>query len=61
MMKLFLLIANGFKPFTQGRRESGAEGRQPPSPFSAANFFPCTIGKHEIFQDISEQDISDKK
>ena len=59
MMKL-LLIANGFKPFTQGRRKRRA-GEAPPSPFYAANFFPSTIGKHEIFQDISEQDISDKK
>lgn len=60
MMKL-LLIADGFKPFTQGRRERRAGGRQPPSPFFAANFFPRTIVKHEIFQDITEQDINDKK
>ena len=54
MMKL-LLIANGFKPFTQGRRKRRAAGGAPPSPFYAANFFPRTIGKHEVFQDISDK------
>lgn len=56
MMKL-LLIANGFKPFTQGRRKrrAGGGGGEPPSPFYAANFFPRTIGKHEVFQDISDK------
>ena len=29
--------------------------KAPPSPFYAANFFPRTIGKHEVFQDISDK------
>ena len=35
--------------------EGGGGGGEPPSPFYAANFFPRTIGKHEVFQDISDK------
>ena len=35
--------------------EEGGGGGEPPSPFYAANFFPRTIGKHEVFQDISDK------
>ena len=50
MMKLFLLIANGFKPFTQGRRERGAEGRQPPHHFPQQVFFPVQLENMKFFK-----------